>query len=260
MKSLKINNHTVYGLMESLVASGYPMLTEVPVEIRKATDDDVVRCMKLGKVPTGTGHDNFLKGIDVHFDVVYPVYWSPQFQRYNFQDIISSQSAMHRITKMDLNECTNDFVFPDFIAKLQKWVDVYNSMVENKIPVTRVYSKTEESIDIITHKFPVEIKPEGLSIYDEESIAISLNELVGEETVSFVEYTKYDIFMRIISNVPQGLTKTMRVKASYLQLKTMYQQRANHKLKDDWGVFCKWIETLPLFKELCLQDKEENKA
>ncbi|MGL5313843.1 MAG: hypothetical protein ACRC92_11415 [Peptostreptococcaceae bacterium] len=260
MKSLKINNHIVYGLFESLVASGYPMLADVPTELRGATDDDVVRCIKLGQVPTGTGHDNFLKGIDVHFDVVYPVYWSPQFQRYNFQDIISSQSAMHRITKMDLNECTNDYVFPDLIDKLKQWVDIYNDMVSSKTPVVRVYSTVKESLDIVTWASPIEIKPEGLSIYDDEAISSELNSLIGDESVSFVEYNKYDIFMRIISNAPQGLTKTMRVKASYLQLKTMYQQRANHKLKDDWGVFCKWIETLPLFKELCLKPKVENQA
>ena len=40
------------------------------------------------------------------------------------------------------------------------------------------------------------------------------------------------------------------VQCSYLQLKTIYFQRRNHKLKEDWVTFCDWCETLPMFKEL----------
>ena len=36
---------------------------------------------------------------------------------------------------------------------------------------------------------------------------------------------------------------------NYQQLKTMYHQRKYHKLKE-WGVFCKWCESLPQFIEL----------
>lgn len=76
----------------------------------------------------------------------------------------------------------------------------------------------------------------------------------GEETkkVGDKEYTQYEIFMKIISNAPLGLEQTMRVTTNYLQLKTIYNQRRHHKLKEDWGAFCDWCLTLPRFKELCL--------
>jgi hypothetical protein len=32
----------------------------------------------------------------------------------------------------------------------------------------------------------------------------------------------------------------------------MYFARRNHKL-DEWVEFCKWIETLPYFKEICIE-------
>jgi hypothetical protein len=42
----------------------------------------------------------------------------------------------------------------------------------------------------------------------------------------------------------------MRCTTNYLQLRTIYHQRKNHKLKEDWGAFCDWIKSLPYSKEL----------
>ncbi len=44
----------------------------------------------------------------------------------------------------------------------------------------------------------------------------------------------------------------MRVSTNYLQLKTIYKQRKNHKLKEDWGAICSMIEGLP-YSELITQ-------
>lgn len=43
---------------------------------------------------------------------------------------------------------------------------------------------------------------------------------------------------------------------NYRQLKTIYHQRKKHRLPE-WRSFCEWIETLPMFKELCLGNIEE---
>lgn len=45
----------------------------------------------------------------------------------------------------------------------------------------------------------------------------------------------------------------MRVSTNYLQLKTIYKQRRNHKLKEDWGAICNMIEELP-YPELIIGD------
>ena len=210
---LKIFNDRVYGLEESLIASGYPMRAETIEEWDNIElgEKDFNRAGRLGKVPTGTGHDSFLKGIIVQFDVTYPNYWTPQFQRYHFADIISSTSKMHRITKMDLRESCNEYVDDVVIKNLNKWIDLYNKFDEKKSCLVE-----------------------------------------GEHS-----YTKYELYMKIISNCPMGLEQTMRVTTSYLQLKTIYLQRRHHKLKEDWGNFCNWCLTLPHFEEFCLKDNKK---
>lgn len=209
---LKIFNVNVYGLKESVKASGYPMLSdEIPIydEIDELSEKEIKRIKKLGNAIPGSGHDCFLKGITVQFDITYPNYWTPQFQRYHFADIVSSTSKMHRITKMNLNKTCNEYVDEIVIENLKKWVDIYNKFPEEK------------------------------------------NEII----IDGIKYKKYNIFMKIISNAPLGLEQTMRVTTNYLQLKSIYNQRRHHKLKEDWGAFCDWCLTLPLFKEICIPNK-----
>lgn len=50
---------------------------------------------------------------------------------------------------------------------------------------------------------------------------------------------------------PTGLLLTARVTTNYLQLRTAYMQRRNHKL-EEWHTLCKWIESLPMAKELII--------
>lgn len=66
----------------------------------------------------------------------------------------------------------------------------------------------------------------------------------------------YRAFMRVISNCPQGIELFMRCSTNYEQLATIYKQRKHHKLKEDWGEFCKFIEYLPYSHELIICDKE----
>lgn len=60
----------------------------------------------------------------------------------------------------------------------------------------------------------------------------------------------YENYMQLLSNCPMGLELTARISTNYLQLKNIYNQRKTHKLKEDWGEFCSWVEQLPHFKEL----------
>ena len=104
---LKISNVKIYGLEESIVASGYPMLSKAysvgEFEDRVADINSIVffegnskadlteaekrikTAKHLGSVPNGTGHDNFLRGIVVQYDVKYPVYY---IGLHNFKGIL----------------------------------------------------------------------------------------------------------------------------------------------------------------------------
>lgn len=69
---------------------------------------------------------------------------------------------------------------------------------------------------------------------------------------------KYTCFMRLLSNCPQGIELFMRVTTNYEQLATIYRQRRNHRLREDWSAFCNMIESLPYAKELIICDDERN--
>ena len=53
-----------------------------------------------------------------------------------------------------------------------------------------------------------------------------------------------DDFLRLIYNNPVGMNLTARLTTNARQLKTIYHQRKNHRLKE-WRDFCGWILSLP---------------
>lgn len=59
----------------------------------------------------------------------------------------------------------------------------------------------------------------------------------------------------LVYSCPMGLELTARITTNYLQLKTIYNQRKNHKL-EEWREFCRMIETLPIAKELITNDTD----
>lgn len=69
---------------------------------------------------------------------------------------------------------------------------------------------------------------------------------------NYNEEKSYENFMFVISNCPLGVELFMRCTTNYRALKTIYKQRKHHKLKEDWGAFCKFIEELPYAKELII--------
>lgn len=97
-----IDNTCVYGLEESVVASGYPMATHINPEMNKVTEKDAKRALKLGSALSGSGHDCFLKGIIAQFDLTFTEKAWPEAERYHFFDFVSSMSTMHMLSKMDI--------------------------------------------------------------------------------------------------------------------------------------------------------------
>lgn len=97
--SARIENAYLYDLRSSLIASGYPMFSRMDASI---DEEELLlsRGARLGAAPPGSGHDNYLKGIRVSFDITLPQYIWMQMERYMFVDIVSMQSKMHRITQM----------------------------------------------------------------------------------------------------------------------------------------------------------------
>ena len=71
---MNISNVRVYGLKESIAASRYPMsIHEIDMDCEVALDEAVELqepvAKKLGAAKSGSGHDCYLKGIVVQFDI-----------------------------------------------------------------------------------------------------------------------------------------------------------------------------------------------
>lgn len=88
----KVSNVRVYGLEESIKASGYPMLANID-EINDCfsplTEQDIKRARNLAYTKHGEGHDNFLNGIIVQFDLTFSSKAWTELQRYHFIDFVS---------------------------------------------------------------------------------------------------------------------------------------------------------------------------
>ena len=220
---LEFSNVKVYDLRESIISCRNAMRLEAPdynseEEFNKGLD----RAKKLVNASKNDSnvkcHDNFLTGIRVSFDMKYTQYISKQFQRYHWFDYVSSSSLMHRITKMDFSKCCNKYVSQASIDEVTKWVNVYNNILNNHIE--------EYVFDTGKEKF---------------------------HTYAYKD-TIYTAFMLVISNCPMGTELFVRVSTNYKQLQTIYYQRKQHKLHEDYNAFIDMVKSLPYAKELILSE------
>jgi len=233
MIQFEILDTEVSYLDRSILAAGNPMRLELkrflegepgaeegqtPVE-RTKKEEDLAR--RLAQNEPGTGHANFLTGITVAFTLVYPQYFTAQLQRYHFIQIVSSSSKMHKLTSIkDISTCFNEHTFPGTIYHTKLLIEMYN---DDKIwGEDGRYVRTEDDkkyFDLIGYIYPK---------------------------------TKSECYQMIMSNLPMGYMQFMDIRTNYEQLRTIWRQRRNHKLKE-WQIFCDWIEDLPLAKELIIK-------
>lgn len=131
----KIENTEVYGLNKSIIASGNAMRVKMQDNMAEPVENDFARSAKLAGTKTGEGHDNFLNGIIVQFNLYAPLYMWKQIQRYHWMDFVSSQSTMHRLTKFNVYEqCVSDTDLV-IVQRFQELVDRYNEFLEGYAPV-----------------------------------------------------------------------------------------------------------------------------
>lgn len=125
---MKLENIKVYDLEESMIASGYPMRTELNEVIN---DKTTKRCMNLTKASNGNGaHGQWLTGVRVAFDLTCTNKMWVEAERYRFLEFVSSQSTMHRITKFDLGNQYCEYVDPRVIEIMKEKVAIYNDLLE----------------------------------------------------------------------------------------------------------------------------------
>ena len=118
-----ISNVEVFGLERSIRESKYPMA----VNAENCTTEIKDRQIQLASAPKGSGHDNVLCGILVRFDLTFTVKAWTEAERYHWFEIVSSQSTMHKISKMDYDNCFIGYVTDNTRNEMIRLRDIYNN-------------------------------------------------------------------------------------------------------------------------------------
>lgn len=133
---MKLENIKVYDIEESFKASKYPMTVDTSAVNGEITDT----IKKLAQSPKGEGHDQFLTGIRVAFDLTFTVKTWTEAERYRFLEFVSSQSTMHRIAKFDLSKQYNKYVDPRMIEIMEELKSKYNETNDPEDYLRLLYS------------------------------------------------------------------------------------------------------------------------
>lgn len=135
-----ISNMRCYDIAESIYASGYPMMTTIPETAKwddevdavyfaiKGNDYDnphIKRAVKLANAKGG-GHNQFLTGCLVAFDLSFTNKGWVEAERYRYLNFVSSQSTMHRISQMDVQKMCSNRVDSRIIDVVNEKIDKYN--------------------------------------------------------------------------------------------------------------------------------------
>lgn len=127
---LCVTNARVYGLEESIRRAKFPLATDTASITTELTSG----IKALAQSKQGSGHDQWLTGVIVQFDLTFSNKAWVEAERYHFLDFVSSQSTMHRITKFDLSKAYNSYVDPRIVEIIKEKVRQYNDCPESDKP------------------------------------------------------------------------------------------------------------------------------
>ena len=119
-----VANVNIYGFEESVRGSKFPMAVDLNTIDSEVTE----RTLELATAKQGSGHDYFLNGIIVQFDLTFTNKAWVEAERYHFLDFVSSQSTMHRITKFDLDHAYIEYTDPRIIEIMKEKTKEYNDL------------------------------------------------------------------------------------------------------------------------------------
>ena len=178
-------------------------------------ENDLKLMKSLSKA--GSDHGKFLRMINVTCDITSSLYWFKEFDTYKVGTVANSCSTMHKIhaKEFTLDDFSHEHLTKGAITNvLEPIVSVLNNAREAYLNYDEFNTKD----------------PEGW----EEGITC-----------------KKDLWWQMIQILPSSYNQKRTVQLNYQVLKNMYLARKHHKL-DEWREFCAWCETLPYFKEVCL--------
>lgn len=161
----------------------------------------------------GNEHAKFMRQIFVSVDISAPLYWWKEFDTYKVGTVANSTSTMHKLSSAPITKEMFEFDDPNLL------IDKYT----------------------ITHGGEREV------IFDDyiEDIVDMCENL----RLKFKETGDAAYWRALVQILPNAYVQTRTVTMSYANLRNIYFQRMNHKLRE-WHDFCDWIKTLPYSEEL----------
>lgn len=119
----------VYGLENSIRRAKFPM----SVDTDTLNSTMTLGISSLARSHAGEGHDQWLTGVIVQFDLTFSNKVWVEAERYHFFDFVSSQSTMHRIAKFDFDQTYNEYVDSRIIKIMKEKLDAYNNETDEDI-------------------------------------------------------------------------------------------------------------------------------
>ncbi len=119
-----VSNVQVYGFEDAVKGAKY----SYAIDTNAVTDEVTKTTVSLANSKAGSGHDQFMTGIIVQFDLTFSNKAWVEAERYKFLNFISSQSTMHRITKFNLDEAYMEYVDPRIIEIMKEKTKAYNDL------------------------------------------------------------------------------------------------------------------------------------
>ena len=126
-----------------------------------------------------------------------------------------------------------------------KEYDTYKiGTVANSCSTMHTIHKKEFTLDDFSHEHLVGEAEKALNTMIEE---------LNFARIAYLETGDKEYWWELIQLLPSSYNQKRTVQLNYQVLKSMYFARKDHKL-DEWHTFCKWIDTLPYFCEICLEE------
>ena len=170
----------------------------------------------------GPEHAKFMRQIVVWVDITAPLYWWKEFDTYKVGTVANSTSTMHKLTAA---------------------------------PITKEMFEFDDDSDNL-------IVTQGKSINGEWELVFTdyiddIIDMCENLRLKYLETQDKSYWRALVQILPNAFLQTRTISFSYANLRNIYFQRRNHKLKE-WHQFCDWIATLPHAKELImLEDTNE---
>ena len=197
-------------------------------------ENDLKLAKNLSK--SGSDHGKFLRMINVTCDITAPLYWWKEFKTYR-----------------------NGRKFGDNEPEIMPCDFVEYDIETNSCSTMHIIHAKEFELDDFSHEHLTEglldavLKPTIAVLNTAREAYLKYDELNKDDPDGWDKgiTCKKDIWWHMIQLLPSSYNQKRTVQLNYQVLKSMYFARKNHKL-DEWREFCAWCETLPYFKEICL--------